>query len=163
MQDTFGKRFQELRKKHQYTQEDIANKLNITPQAVSKWENDISAPDITLLKEISDIFNITIDELLGNTTNSVKYVEENQRKDINKMLLKINIVSSDGDKVNVNLPLSIIKLCLDSGIKLSDMKMNKALDSVDLEQILLLVEKGVCGKIVEIESADGDLVSIYVE
>ena len=49
MQDTFGKRFQELRKKHQYTQEDIANKLNITPQAVSKWENDISAPDITLL------------------------------------------------------------------------------------------------------------------
>ena len=60
MQDTFGKRFQELRKKHQYTQEDIANKLNITPQAVSKWENDISAPDITLLKEISDIFNITI-------------------------------------------------------------------------------------------------------
>ena len=163
MQDTFGKRFQELRKKHQYTQEDIANKLNITPQAVSKWENDISAPDITLLKEISDIFNITIDDLLGNTTNSVKYVEENQRKDINKMLLKINIVSSDGDKVNVNLPLSIIKLCLDSGIKLSDMKMNKALDSVDLEQILLLVEKGVCGKIVEIESADGDLVSIYVE
>ena len=163
MQDTFGKRFQELRKKHHFTQEDIANKLNITPQAVSKWENDMSAPDITLLKEISDIFNITIDELLGNTTNSAKYVEEKQRKDINKMLLKINIISSCGNKVNVNLPVSIIKLCLESGIKLSDIKMNKALDSVDLEQIIFLVEKGVCGKIVEIESAEGDLVSIYVE
>ncbi len=38
MNETFGKRFSELRKKHHYTQEDIANKLNITPQAVSKWE-----------------------------------------------------------------------------------------------------------------------------
>ena len=96
MNETFGKRFSELRKKHHYTQEDIANKLNITPQAVSKWENDLSAPDISLLKEWAGIFNISIDELLGNEENTVKVVEEPLRKDIKSMLLKNKIVSKDG-------------------------------------------------------------------
>ena len=65
MNETFGQRFYRLRKQFNFTQEEIANKLNVTSQAVSKWENDVSSPDITLLAEISDIFNITIDELLG--------------------------------------------------------------------------------------------------
>jgi len=163
MNQTFGKRFSELRKKHHYTQEDIANKLNITPQAVSKWENDLSAPDISLLKEIAGIFNISIDELLGNEENTVRVVEEPLRKDIKSMLLKIKIVSEDGDKVNINLPLAVIIACLESGIDISEMKVNKALESVDFSKLIALIEQGVVGKLIDIESAEGDTVSIYVE
>ena len=48
MKESFGQRFQRLRKNAGLTQEEVATKLNITPQAVSKWENDASAPDISL-------------------------------------------------------------------------------------------------------------------
>ena len=48
-----------------FTHEEIALKLNISAQAVSKWENDISMPDISILTSIADIFDITLDELLG--------------------------------------------------------------------------------------------------
>lgn len=65
MQETFGQRLARLRKAKGLTQEDIANKINISPQAVSKWENDISTPDIYVLAELADILGVSVDELLG--------------------------------------------------------------------------------------------------
>ena len=53
--ETFGQRFQRLRKAKNLTQEDIASKIGITAQSVSKWENDLSAPDINILLELADI------------------------------------------------------------------------------------------------------------
>lgn len=52
-----------LRKEHNLTQEALAEKLGITFQAVSKWENGQSYPDIALLPILADIFNVGIDEL----------------------------------------------------------------------------------------------------
>ena len=57
-----------LRKENNLTQNDLANKYNVTFQAVSKWENGKSIPDISILKKISEEFNINIDELLGSET-----------------------------------------------------------------------------------------------
>ena len=163
MSETFGQRFTRLRKKLGFKQEDIANKVNVSPQAVSKWENDISAPDISILPELADILNVTLDELLGRKVVETKLVPEHERKDINRMILKINIVSSDGDKVKVNLPLSIIKVCLDSNVDLPSIGGKDTLNSIDFKQIFELIEAGVIGKLVEVESNDGDIVNIYVE
>ena len=63
-----------LRKKHGLTQQELADKLNITPKAISKWECGIGLPDITMLKEISKVFNITTDELLNGELK-----EQNQK------------------------------------------------------------------------------------
>ena len=60
MIETFGKRFTKLRKEKGLTQEDIADRVNISAQAVSKWENDISMPDITVLILLADIFDISL-------------------------------------------------------------------------------------------------------
>jgi len=46
------------------TQEELAEKLNVTPQAVSRWENEVSLPDITLVPRICDELNISIDQLM---------------------------------------------------------------------------------------------------
>lgn len=61
----FGELITTKRKEFGYTQETFAGKLGITPQAVSKWENGIGYPDITLFPAIADVFNMSIDELFG--------------------------------------------------------------------------------------------------
>lgn len=160
--NSFGKKFSDLRKDKGFTQEDIANRLNVSSQAVSKWENDVSYPDISLLVEISEIFDVSVDFLLGKR-NEAAVVLETTKKDVNKMLLKIVVNSSDGDKVRINLPLAFIKIGLDSGIAMPQIKGNDALKGIDWQQILDLVDQGIMGRIVEVESADGDIVEIYVE
>lgn len=58
-----GNKIKKLRIKSGYTQEELANKLGISAQSISKWENQITMPDITLLPELSEAFGVTIDEL----------------------------------------------------------------------------------------------------
>ncbi|MBO4880007.1 MAG: helix-turn-helix transcriptional regulator, partial [Clostridia bacterium] len=62
---TLGKRIAALRKEKGMTQEQLAEKVGVSAQAVSKWENDASCPDITLLPLLSDILGASVDELLG--------------------------------------------------------------------------------------------------
>ncbi len=63
----FSKKCKELRIKKAVTQEQMATALSLSPQAISKWENGITLPDITLLPEISVYFGVTIDELFDVT------------------------------------------------------------------------------------------------
>ena len=69
----FADVFKKYRKQIGYTQEEIANILMVTPQAVSRWETGAVYPDVSLLNPISRLFNVSIDELLGNTDE--KYAE----------------------------------------------------------------------------------------
>lgn len=62
---TFGERIAKYRKEKNMTQEALANPLGVTNQAVSKWENDQSYPDIEQLPNIADLFGVTIDALFG--------------------------------------------------------------------------------------------------
>ena len=64
-QTTLGQRIAGHRKRLKMTQDTLAQEIGVTPQAVSKWENDQSCPDIVLLPRLSEIFGITADELLG--------------------------------------------------------------------------------------------------
>lgn len=59
-----GKTIADYRKAANMTQSEVADKLGVTYQAVSKWERDESLPDITMLPKIADLFNISIDNLL---------------------------------------------------------------------------------------------------
>ena len=79
------------------------------------------------------------------------------------MLLRIIVNSNDGDKVRVNLPIPLIKLAIEMGIGMPQVSGNEALQNIDFNQILALVDKGLIGKLVEVESADGDVVEITVE
>ncbi len=65
MEQTLGKRIVFHRKKLGLTQDRLAELLGVTAQAVSKWENDQSCPDITMLPKLAEVFGITTDELLG--------------------------------------------------------------------------------------------------
>ena len=64
-EQSLGKRIAELRKMKGLTQEQLGEKLGVSAQAVSKWENDLSYPDISLLPLIGQFFDVSVDELLG--------------------------------------------------------------------------------------------------
>ncbi len=63
---SFGKVLKELRKDANMTQEQLAQQLAISPQAVSRWETDFAMPDISLIVPIAEIFEVSTDTLLGH-------------------------------------------------------------------------------------------------
>lgn len=164
MNETFGQRFQRLRKSAGLTQEDVATKLNITSQAVSKWENDVSAPDISVLLELSEMLNVSVEQILGKEPIADVVLSES-KKDAKSMVFRIRIISSDGDKVNVNIPLALSEVFLNSDSQLLNIKAydKNVLSGIDFKQLISLVEQGVVGKIVDVESTDGDIIEIWVE
>ena len=64
-QQSMGKRIMQLRKEKGYTQEQLAEMMGVSAQAVSKWENDVSCPDISILPMLAEKLGVTTDELLG--------------------------------------------------------------------------------------------------
>ena len=62
-----GENIKKLRKAKRMTQKEVANQLNVTPQTISKWERNISYPDLDMLVKLSQLFHISTDALLGNT------------------------------------------------------------------------------------------------
>lgn len=63
--NTIGSRIAENRRRIGMTQEELAAKLAVSAQAVSKWENDITCPDIMTLPKLAELLGITVDELLS--------------------------------------------------------------------------------------------------
>ena len=84
-EEKFGKLIKEIRKKYNLTQKDLADKYHVTYQAVSKWENGKNMPDVTILKEISRDYNVSLDDLIDGELKEKK-------QDKNKLLLLIGFI-----------------------------------------------------------------------
>ena len=70
MEKSLGKIIAELRKENNMTQMDLAEKMCVTDKAVSKWERDISCPDIKTINKLAEIFNVDINILLNTKVNT---------------------------------------------------------------------------------------------
>ncbi len=79
MNEILGNNIMRLRKEHDLTQEQLANGLGITYQAVSKWETGVSSPDISMLPLLADVFEVSIDELFGRVSQAGGYVRQERR------------------------------------------------------------------------------------
>ena len=112
----FNEKLKMLRKESNLTQEELAEKLNVSRQAITKWESGDGTPDIENLKQISILFNTTIDELVKedkNVTAEIKekysYIEEleidhTKHFDINICKIsKLNIIPNAEEKVKIEL------------------------------------------------------------
>lgn len=160
---TIGQKLADMRRRAGLTQDYVSEHLGVTPQAVSKWENDVSCPDITFLPEIAKMYHTTVDELLnGEATKDVAVIDETVRKDPSEMVLHI-LVEDNGDKVKINLPLALVVIMSENDSMGSFNIGNLDLKKIDFKSILSMVHSGVIGKLVEIESADGGTVIIEVE
>ena len=89
-QETLGRRIARLRLTKAATQERLARELSVSPQAVSKWENDINYPDISLLPQLAQFLGVSIDELLRGAST-----QERKEFDISMSIAKEADESSD--------------------------------------------------------------------
>ena len=158
-----GTKISELRKARGMTQDELADKMGVSPQAVSKWENDLSMPDLPVLIELSDFFHISLDDFLKEKVQTVELLPEDKQKDIEQMFLRVYVDSENGDRVRVNLPLALVKMARDMGLDIPQMTDNPMMQKIDLGMIMQLIESGVIGKLVEVDSANGDHVEVIVE
>ncbi|MBR5562247.1 MAG: helix-turn-helix transcriptional regulator [Clostridia bacterium] len=152
------------------TQDDIAARLGVSPQAVSKWENNLSCPDISLLPEISKIFGVSVDELLKDepvTVNTepvkedVSYSEpEAAYKEpvFNGKKATTLLISTErnGKTANVKIPLGIVRFGLNLG---------SAFGGITGEQANVIenaVRTGLTGEILSVDGEDGEKVTISI-
>lgn len=100
MEFSIGKQIKTLRSEKGVTQEELASFLGISYQAVSKWENNVTAPDIQLLPELSVYFGVTIDDLfkmpnedklkrIDNMIENERYISEERFAETEKFLLDL--------------------------------------------------------------------------
>ena len=235
--ETLGRRIARLRLAKTATQERLAKELNVSPQAVSKWENDINYPDISLLPDLARFLGVSVDELLSGASASAQEteaaqesaaekstaevvsaaddepaeiveefaeqenqgiaaqssgfsfgklfgksmvkVEKNDEADDNKKKgvrlgngsakhgLHVYVVSDDGDVVDMCVPLGLAKFVLNSGIQVSGNYLNQEtqeqLSNINLDALMDAAKTGESGTLVDITSADGDVVKIWFD
>lgn len=70
MKNMIGMNLKTLRKINNYTQEEVAEKINVSRQSVAKWENNESVPDINSCVELAKLYNVTLDNLVNHSQES---------------------------------------------------------------------------------------------
>lgn len=235
--ETLGRRIARLRLARTATQERLAKELNVSPQAVSKWENDINYPDISLLPDLARFLGVSVDELLSGASasaqetaaaqesaaekstaevvsvaadESAEIVEESTEQDnqgiatqssgfsfgklFGKSMIKVEkndeadgskkkgvrlgngsakhglhvyVVSDDGDVIDMCVPLGLAKFVLNSGIQVSGSYLNQEtqeqLSNINLDALMDAAKTGESGTLVDITSADGDVIKIWFD
>ena len=94
-QKKIGSFLRELRKEQRITQEDLAEKLNVSSRTISHWETGSNMPDISLLIEIADFFDVSIPEIINGERKSEKMDEE-----VKEVAEKLSDYA-DAEKVNI--------------------------------------------------------------
>ena len=82
---SIGETIANLRKQKGMTQSELAEKMNVTDKAVSKWERDLSCPDINTISKLADVLDVSVEELLK--TKKQDY-SNNKIKDLINLILK---------------------------------------------------------------------------
>ena len=136
----FNEKFKALRKEYNYTQEELAEELNVSHQAITKWESGEGIPDVENLKTISRLFNTTIDELVKEE-RAVKFGER-RYKTMKELAIdhtkhfdiklapaeELSIVPSGDEKVRVEL----ISASVEKLSEVAKIKFDNRYDRLDI-------------------------------
>ena len=163
---TLGRRIQALRKEQSLTQDALAERMGVTPQAVSKWENDLSCPDILSLPQLARELHTTVDALLTGETAAAPATPQ---KPPEELIIRMAMRPEDGTLICLNLPFTVFRL--GTLHHLISCSFNANGDDVDVERLVQqmkqldftaiarLVEQGARGTLVNV----GDMLTIWTE
>ena len=154
---TIGENIAYFRKKNKLTQEDLAEKLSVTSQAVSKWECDSSYPDITSMQALAKSLGVTVDELI-NGEQQLPEISEAPKEQIDRRIVLINVEATD-TTVTTRLPVSFVKKSIENGM------FKKIVGEEAFENMGALedmIDSGLTGTFVEVDNPEAQ-VSIKIK
>lgn len=162
--ETIGRNIAYFRRKAGLTQEELAEIMNVTAQAVSKWENDLSSPDLTSVRKLASVLDVSFEELF-NGEDSLPIATDADMDRISRRILTIHVQmdsdESGSDKpinVTVRFPAAVVIRAYENGT-LSELTGE---DIPQLATAVAMIKEGVTGKIVDVQ-AGGTCVQITVD
>lgn len=151
MKSTIGQNIAYYRKKAGMTQEELSERVGVTAQAISKWENDLSYPDLEIVRRLANIFGITVDRLL-NGEDAVPAVQVVETDHPEKRILLICVETGGTTKVNVRVPVRLAEKLYKEG-KLTELMG----ENVEFpEGVIDLIQMGAVGPIVDIKDENSN-------
>ena len=149
--NTIGQNIAELRKKKGLTQEELAEKMSVTAQAVSKWERDASYPDVTALSELAKVLGVSVAAILEGEQD-VPTLKEDAPEAIARRVLVIKFHMGPADMdMTLRFPVTALKKMMDNGVlrQLIDDEEDYSQISSVLEST---VEMGCVGPIMSVDN-----------
>ena len=166
---TIGENIAAFRKEKQLTQEELAEKMAVTPQAVSKWECDSSYPDVTVMQQLARVLGVKVDEIL-NGRQEFPVLKQAEPEKIDRRILSIQVgANNNNTSVKARFPVSMVNTLLSNGLlaKLlfdtddDDDADEKAEVEKTLQMLRSFIEEGVTGPLMQVNTS-GTHVSIEV-
>ena len=140
---TNGERLKYLREKKGLTQKDVASRLGLEPAAISKYELDMREPNIEALKKLAIIFNVSIDYLLGRTSDVFTSEADKDILDLSLIKDKYNLLSRKVNKIkdiytnDTTIQDVVNKLCCGVGkTTYGESKINTNISFINILEIL---------------------------
>lgn len=157
-QTTIGQNIAFWRRKAGLTQEQLSEKLGVTAQAVSKWENDLSQPDLNFVRQMATMFGITLEELL-NGESAVPVVRVADAEQREKRIVQIQVKTPE-TSVALRIPATLFRSMYESG-QLQGLVENEEEAVAGLCAVMEMIEQGTVGRLVDVET-EGTTVCIEV-
>lgn len=131
-----GMTIKQLRRSKRMTQEELAEKLGITVQTVSRWENGINYPDLTMLPDLARLFEVTTDHLLGvkeaatsrKLVRTIETFEVDSPEEANKLIQEFRMMTfpkMTASHIEELPEKTIVTVEKEFGVDISEMKFNE--------------------------------------
>ncbi len=149
MKEHIGQHIAYYRKKTGMTQEQLAEKMEVTAQAVSKWENGLTCPDLDSVAKLADFLGVTVEQLIrGDAAVPAVQVVETPQVGRRVLCIQVQAKASVAANVTVRFPVELIFKAYEAG-NLDSLVGDEA---PLVEQVMEMIRQGTVGSLVDVDT-----------
>ena len=158
---TIGNNIAYFRKKAGFTQEELSEIMNITSQAISKWENDLSYPDLASTKKLACVLSVSMEELLNGEANYPVATNADAERIARRILVILVQTASNeacgvkATSVTVRLPVSVVLNAQENGT-LNEL-VSQDVTQAQIEMVINMIKQGITGTLVNVQTEENSI------